>query len=297
MTRTLTPHIHRYITGRVARGEIGKRTAAGVRSALGGLDRSHGRRPLDQLTRRAVERWMETIGHLSPSHRRNQLSAARGFCRWAVDHGLIGEDPTAAIPAIRQPRSVPRALPADSVARLLAAAPDDRAQAIVWLMVGCGLRCVEVSRLAVTDYDPVAATIRVTGKGGHERILPVPDEAAGPIDRYLARAGVISGPLIRASRVRSNGLSACTISTYVSRWMTAAGLKVGRWDGRSAHALRHTAASDVLDRCRDLRVVQQMLGHEHLSTTSIYLRRASVDQMRQAMEGRTYDTAPERKAS
>jgi site-specific recombinase XerD len=57
----------------------------------------------------------------------------------------------------------------------------------------------------------------------------------------------------------------------------------------SAHALRHTAASDVLDRCKDLRIVQQMLGHQHLATTAIYLRRASLVDMRTAMEGRRYE--------
>lgn len=57
----------------------------------------------------------------------------------------------------------------------------------------------------------------------------------------------------------------------------------------SAHALRHTAASDVLDRSNDLRIVQEMLGHRNLATTSIYLRRASLTQMREAMEGRTYE--------
>lgn len=142
-----------------------------------------------------------------------------------------------------------------------------------------------------TDYDPAAATIEVTGKGLHERVVPVPGEVAAVLDRYLSTVGVMSGPLIRSSRIPSRGLSAETISTYVSRWMADAGVKVGRWDGRSAHALRHTAASDVLDVCGDLRVVQAMLGHEHLSSTSIYLRRAKLDQLRAAMEGRDYGQA------
>ena len=288
MSLTLTPHITRYVAGRRSRGEFTARTATGVRSQLGKLDRSFGRRGLHQLTRTAIERWMETIGHLSPAHRRNALSAVRGFCRWLVDQGHIADDPTAKIAPIRQPRSVPRALPVDAVARILHTAPDPRAKAIIMLMVGCGLRCVEVSRLTVTDYDPDAATIAVTGKGGHERILPVPDGVGATLDAYLATVGITTGPLIRASRVRANGLSAATISTYVSRWMASAGLKAGRWDGRSAHALRHTCASDVLDGGADLRVVQEMLGHQHLATTSIYLRRASLGQMRDAMEGRTY---------
>jgi site-specific recombinase XerD len=289
---TLTTYTTTYIGERRRRGEITARTAKGLRYALDSLDVSFGNRPLTQLTPRAIERWLETVGHLAPSTRRNHLGAARGFCRYLVARDLIAEDPTAHVARIRQPRSVPRALSPADVGRLWLALPDERARAIVALMVWCGLRCVEVARLQVTDYDPVAGTIRVVGKGMHERELPVPVETRAVIDRYLASVGgVMSGPLIRSSRIPSRGLSEATISTYVSRWMETAGLKVGRWDGRSAHALRHTCASDVLDVCGDLRVVQEMLGHAHLSSTAIYLRRAGIGRLREAMDGRDYGGA------
>ncbi|HET7736438.1 MAG TPA: tyrosine-type recombinase/integrase [Nocardioidaceae bacterium] len=286
---TLTPHTSTYITERRRRGEITQRSAKNLRYALDGLDQSLGHRPLGQLTRRAIDRWMETTGHLAPSTRRNHLAAARGFCRWMVACGLIEHDPTEGVARIPQPRSVPRAMTEADVATLWQRVPDVRARAIVALMVGCGLRCVEVARLTVSDYDPDGGMLRVTGKAMHERELPVPGEVGAALDGYLRSVGgVMSGPLIRSTRSTAHGLSAETISTYMSRWMSEAGLKVGRWDGRSAHALRHTAASDVLDRCHDLRVVQEMLGHQHLSSTSIYLRRAGMAQLREAMEGRYY---------
>ena len=288
---TLTTYTTTYVAERRKRGEITTRTAKNLRYCLDGFDESFGNRPLSQLTPRAVERWLESIGHLAPSTRRNHLSAVRGFCAWLVERGVIKTNPADKVPPIRQPRSVPRAMQRSDVARLLAVLPDMRAQVIVALMVGCGLRCVEVARLAVTDYDPAASTIEVTGKGLHERVVPVPSEVSTVLDRYLATVGVMSGPLIRSTRVRSQGLAAETISLYVSRWMAEAGVKVGQWDGRSAHALRHTAASDVLDVCGDLRVVQAMLGHTHLSSTAIYLRRAKLDQLRTAMEGRDYGRA------
>lgn len=78
------------------------------------------------------------------------------------------------------------------------------------------------------------------------------------------------------------------VSILVGAWMQAAGIKSHRYDGVSAHALRHTAASDVLDQCNDLRAVQAMLGHRHLNTTAIYLRRTSAHQLREAMAGRSY---------
>lgn len=289
---TLDRFIWQYLGERRRRGEISKETQRGLQTSLSSLSVSFGARPLSQFSKRAIERWLETIGHLAPATRRGRLSAVRGFSRWMVDRGSLPVDPTERIPSIRQPRAVPRALPEADVARLLAVAPDQRARAIMWLMVGCGLRCVEVARLRVSDFDPVAGTITVTGKGGHERILPVPQQVRLELDRYLNQVGIVAGPLIRSERFPSRGLRPPSIGTYVSRWMRDAGIKHGRYDGRSAHALRHTCASDVLDGGADLRIVQELLGHQHLSSTSIYLRRASVAQLREAMEGRTYSGQP-----
>lgn len=290
MTTTLFPLIEQYVGGRRRRGEINRRTAKNLSYQLHTLDSSFGRRPLDQLKRRAIERWMETTGHLAPETRRNLLGAVRGFSRWLVEEGVIDEDPTEAIPRIRRPRTVPRALPSADVSRLLAAAPDQRARLIVALMVGCGLRCIEVSRLDIQDYDHAARTLSIEGKGGHQRVLPVPDFVHHELTGYLNVVGIpMGGPLIRAERPPYRRLTEGTISLYVSRWFEAAGIKHGPYNGRSAHALRHTCASDVLDGGADLRTVQELLGHAELSSTAIYLRRAHIGQLREAMEGRDYE--------
>lgn len=289
--RTLYSYTHEYLTGRRRRGEISTRTEKNMRSHLSSLERSFGRRPLDQLKRRAIERWLESVGELAPQTRRNMLGTVRSFCRWLVEEGVIDADPCAKVPRIRRPRTVPRALPTKDVGELLDALPDQRARAIVTLMVGCGLRCIEVARLTVPDFDPAARTLSITGKGGHERVLPIPEFVYVELRRYLDQVGVrLGGPLIQSSTNPSAGLSECTISTYVSRWFEAAGIKHGRWNGRSAHALRHTCASDVLDGGADLRTVQELLGHAQLSSTAIYLRRAHIGQLREAMEGRDYTT-------
>jgi integrase/recombinase XerC len=288
MTTTLTPQLERYIYERRARGEIGAETARNQRCHLRGLADSFGARPLNRLTRREVERWQETIGHLSPATRRARLSTVRTFCRWLVDRRAIMKDPTAGLPSIRQPRTVPRALPRQAIIDLLGQLPDRRADLIIWLMVGLGLRCCEVSRLELADYDPAGSTLTVRGKGGHQRVLPVDEPVRRAIVRYLAETGVIHGPLIRSRREPWAGLAPDSISRYVSQWMSDAGVKYRLRDGVSAHALRHTAASDVFDRCHDLRVVQEMLGHASLKNTEIYLRRASMGRLRSAMAGRDY---------
>jgi len=156
-------------------------------------------------------------------------------------------------------------------------------------MVGMGLRCCEVERLEMGQWDRRAQVMVVRGKGSHERALPVPVEVSAALAAYLAEHPAGSGPLVRSYR-RPTALAADTLSGMVSEWFRAAQVKRSARDGVSAHALRATAASDVLDVCGDLRVVQEMLGHQNLATTSIYLRRAGLPQMREAMSGRTYQT-------
>ncbi len=291
MSTTLWPLAHQYVLGRQRRAEVNSRTAGNMIGHLTSLDRSFGRRPMSQLNRRAIERWLETIGTRAPETRRNMLGTVRGFCRWLVREGVVDEDPCKDVARIRRPRTVPRAMPSADVGQLIDACPDQRARAIVALMVGCGLRCIEVSRLLIQDVDPAARTISVVGKGDHERVLPIPSFVHREVMDYLNVVGVpAGGPLIRAHRTPA-GLSAGTISTYVSRWMDDAGIKHGPYNGRSAHALRHTCASDVLDGGADLRTVQELLGHAQLSSTAIYLRRAHIGQLRDAMEGREYRSA------
>lgn len=292
-TTTLTPLIVRYTTTRRKRGEITAQTASDYRHTLALLDRSFGHRPIERLGPKAIDRWLEQIGDRAPATRREYLSRVRSFCRWLATEGHITGDPTDHVEPIRQARRVPVTLTERQVGQLLRHLHDDpRGLAVVWIMIGCGARCVEVARLQVEDYDPVGATFVLRGKAGHERVVPVPMEVASAVDGYLDAVGISAGPLIRSKRTPSQGVSPKTLSIYLTRWLYAAGVKARGRDGRSAHGLRRTAASDVMDRTGEIRVVQAMLGHERVETTARhYLRPVTVEQMRQAMAGRSYDEA------
>jgi integrase/recombinase XerC len=283
-------HLDTYLTERVRRGTLDPMTARNYRSSLAGLAASH-TRPVQTLDGDAIGRWLESRRHLSPATRRGDLTAVAGFCEWLVARGDLARNPAADVPRIRQPDPVPRALEPGQVAAVLRACPDTRARAVVWLQVGLGLRCGEVARLRLVDWSRPAGTLLVHGKGQRERVLPVTDEVRRALDAYLAERPAWSGPLVRSYRRPWCGLSPDTISGMVSEWMRAAGVKHWARDGVSAHALRHTAASDVLDRSHDLRAVQEMLGHRQLQTTAVYLRRANLDRLRAAMAGRDYRAA------
>ena len=276
--------VTKYMRQRHHQGRYNEGSVRVVEPRLRSFAESFGRRPLHHLTRRAVERWLESLRHLSPNSRAAYFSSLRQFTRWLVEEGHLDHDPCTRIPTIKRPHHVPRAQTPEAVARVLAACRTDRDRAIVWLMVGMGLRRGEVAALRWEDYDPSGRVMLVRGKGDRERELPVPTEVA----RILTRLNGGAGAIIRSHKDRFRGVQPGTIGKRVTQLMRDAGIKRAAYDGVSAHALRHTAASDVLDACDDLRVVQEMLGHQNLATTAIYLRRAGVKKMRAAMEGRDY---------
>lgn len=292
--RTLAPLVDAFVHERRVRGEYNARTARGVNYILHDFATDFGGKALNRLTVGAVDHWFEGMPHIAPTTRRIRLSAVSLFCRWLYATRRIKADPMVGYPGVKLPRRVPVTVPVADVGKLLALSNDRRMKAIVWLMVGCGCRCVEVSLLDMDDYDSRAETLRVVGKGGHERVLPVPAAVADALEDYLDEIGRTPGPLIRG-RLPGGGpgdcydrLSPTTISNYLTRWFRAAGIKARNYDGKSAHGLRRTAASDVMDRTHDIQLVQAMLGHAKIETTTAYLRPVSLDRLRDGMEGRSY---------
>lgn len=288
--KTLPSHIHQFMISRRALGIYNAKSQRVVTPRLYALSDHHGGRPLASLNRRAIEAWLGTLGHLAVNSRAAYLCSVRQFTRWLATEGHLPADPCAAIPAVKRVQATPRAQPPDAIALVLAACSDDRDRAIIWLMVGLGLRRMEVAGLRWEDYDERSGLLVVrVSKNARDRVLPVVDEVASALARVRGRG--TTGPIIRSAVDAMLPVSPEWVGTLAGRAMRRAGIKATAYDGVSGHALRHTAASDVLDHCGDLRVVQQMLGHANLSTTSIYLRRATAGQLRAAMAGRPYGQA------
>lgn len=289
---SLTLHIQSYVGGRLRRGDIAQITATGYRNHLHHFATFWGRRPVDQLSPKAVERYIEHMeaDGLAKSTQTAHLSTLRGFARWMVLEDIISRDFTLAAPRIRRPRSVPRDMIADHFYAILAVCRDDRERLIVWLMYGCGLRCVEVSRLQVDDYDRATGLLHVIGKAGHQRPVPVPDPVRHAIDAYLASAEHGLGWLIRSHNDPHAPIGANRISNIVQRLTRDSGVKVRNYDGRSAHGLRAAAASDLYDACHDPTVVQEFLGHANLQNVQVYLRRTKVERVAEAQRARELRT-------
>lgn len=278
--------IRLYIEGRFRRDEIVYLTAKTLRSNLGLFARSIGDPDISELSRSHVEGWLEAT-RIAPSTKRTRLSQVRNFAHWAIAHGYLAADPTIGVRGPRQPRLVPRGMTMPEVKRVLSVCADVRSTLVVLLMVQEGLRRCEVAALTMGDIDFDNLLVLVTGKGGHQRVLPLSSETWAAVLAYLDAAPATAGPLIRNYRDGRSALAPVTIGRMVSALMSDGGVKIRAYDGRSAHALRHTAASDMVRSGAHLRDVQAALGHRSIVTTQRYLPWL-VGDLRTAMGGRSY---------
>jgi site-specific recombinase XerD len=230
-----------------------------------------------------IQAWIGDM-EVAASTIRQRISDLRAFFRWAIDHGIVKHDPTLRAKAPRQPRSTPRSVPLKDLTELGKALPDDRARAVIALMLHMGLRAGEVAGLEMADVALFSNTMRVVGKGGHERILPIPEVVRLWLDPYLAERGRGGGKVIRSMTHPTQGVRPQTISHMVTKWMREAGVKSAPYDGRSAHALRHTMCENLYLHGVDLRTIAAAAGHASPTTTWTYLRhKATVEQLRDVM--------------
>jgi integrase/recombinase XerD len=204
-----------------------------------------------------------------------RLTVFKRFFRWALRERMVEADPTLRLRNARQPLRVPKTLSEAQVEALLAA-PDVskplglRERAMLELLYACGLRVSELVTLKTVQVGLAEGCLRVTGKGGKERLVPFGEEAHRWIGRYLAeaRAAILAGQASDALFVTARG-GAMTRQMFW-KLIKAHALKAGIDAPLSPHTLRHAFATHLLNHGADLRAVQMLLGHADISTTTIY---------------------------
>ncbi len=204
------------------------------------------------------------------------LSSLRHCYRLWLRQGRIAADPTARIEAPRLPRKLPRPLTEREVEALLDA-PDVatpagmRDRAMLELMYACGLRVSELVTLGIDALNLRQGVVRVRGKGGKDRLVPMGDEAQAWLSRFLEEARptlqVAGGSAALFPGARGAAQTRQVFWRQIKRYAVIAGLDPGRL---SPHVLRHSFATHLLNHGADLRVLQLLLGHTSLSTTQIY---------------------------
>jgi len=205
-----------------------------------------------------------------------RLSTLRRFYRLALDRGQLREDPTLRVVAPRRPRRLPKSISEKQVEALLAA-PDVasdlglRDRAMLETLYASGLRVSELVGLKRGQVSMDAGVVRVLGKGSKERLVPVGDEAIHWINRYLASARPTLAAHSKSDDLfitaRGTAMTRQAFWALVKRYATIAGIPAATL---SPHVLRHAFATHLLNHGADLRVVQLLLGHADITTTTIY---------------------------
>ncbi|WP_415234395.1 tyrosine recombinase XerC [Pseudorhodobacter sp.] len=202
------------------------------------------------------------------------LSAVKGFTAWLADRQGVDATATLSTRAPKFRRKLPRPLAADAAMQVLDVIGDDaredwvaaRDTAVVTLLYGCGLRISEALGLTGAAY-PLRDVLRITGKGGKERLVPVLPAAGQAVARYISLCPYqvsATGPLFLG--MRGGALNPRLISAAMERVRARLGLPATA----TPHALRHSFATHLLTAGGDLRAIQELLGHASLSTTQAY---------------------------
>lgn len=206
-----------------------------------------------------------------------KLASARGFYDHLTRRGEIPANPADLLATPRSQSRLPRVLDRDEMRDLLDAMPDgtpleSRDRAMLELAYSCGLRCSEIVALDLDSIEHESEAVRVHGKGGKERLVPIGEPAQRAVRRYLERARPAllderSETALLLSK-RGRRLSPSDVTRRLAKRVQAAAI-AGRV---SPHALRHSFATHMLEGGADLRSIQELLGHSSLSTTQIYTR-------------------------
>ncbi|TFB90908.1 tyrosine recombinase XerC [Cryobacterium algoricola] len=249
--------------------------------------------------------WVATQAGLSKATIARRSASARSFTAWLTRTGVSPLDPAVRLRSPKPGRTLPRVINRAQMQALLdhlelrarAGGPHElRDQAIVELLYASGLRVSELVGLDVPDVDLSQLTVRVTGKGSKERVVPFGVPAQRALIAYLKRARPM---LLAAPEEPSGNIAGSTagrpaalfLATHRRRigvravYRLVAGLlaEIPGNGPAGPHALRHTAATHLLDGGADLRAVQELLGHASLGTTQIYTH-VSAERLRQSYQ-------------
>ena len=217
------------------------------------------------------------------------LSSLRAFYRYAANSGQLTDDPTAQVEPPKADRPLPDALTEAEVEQLLAApvrstAIGQRDYCMLEVLYATGLRVSELIGLRLDQMNLQQGVVRIVGKGGKERLVPLGEEAVSAVEQYLlnvrpdlARGSV--SPLVFLT-ARGGGMTRQAFWYRIKHYALSAGIK----KDLSPHTLRHSFATHLLNHGADIRVVQMLLGHTDISTTQVYthVARARLQALHQA---------------
>jgi integrase/recombinase XerD len=228
------------------------------------------------MTYEDIRDFVTMIGNGDESARTQarMISGIRAFFRYLLIEGDITKNPTALIESPKLGLKLPQVLSVEEIDSIIAAidlskAEGHRNKAIIETLYSCGLRVSELVNMKLTDIHRNEGFITVTGKGNKQRLVPVGSVALKEIDNYLEKRRLL--PVIEDQNVlflnrRGHKLTREMIFTMIKKLALAAGIQ----KKISPHTFRHSFATHLVEGGADLRAVQEMLGHESITTTEVY---------------------------
>lgn len=211
-------------------------------------------------------------GGLNPRSVQRRLSATRGFFTYLQREGVAAGNPAVDVRAPKAAKRLPGTLDVDTINQLLDIPADDalavRDRAVMELFYSSGLRLAELVGLDLNSIDLADRTVRVLGKGSKTRIVPVGRKAVEAIRAWIKERGGVAAPDETAMFVGRNGtrLRERAIQLRIAGWARRKGLPARVYP----HLFRHSFATHLLESSKDLRGVQELLGHADISTTQVY---------------------------
>lgn len=257
-------------------------TAAPIASAVANTAMDHRMAGADAMTIRGFLTFLDSFGY-SPATTARKIATLRSFYKWLQKRGGIATNPMLLIRTPKQTKRLPKAITVEQIDKLLGM-PDNRDtlgardRAILETLYSTGVRVSELVDLNRNDLEMNDQALRIRGKGKKERIVPLGTHALAAIRHYLT----LLEPDARFARLRERSINEVNLPLFVNKnggrlssrsvrrkldkYLTSAGLD----PSISPHTLRHSFATHLLDNGADLRSVQELLGHQSLSTTQIY---------------------------
>jgi integrase/recombinase XerD len=248
-----------------------------VRAWLGALPQRRNAEVATLLTRDGVVKFLDRsrASGLSPRSLARRMAGLRAFCRYLKQEGVLAVDPLLDLQTPRPPQRLPHFLSLDEVEHLLRRPPLDRPRglrdaAMLEVLYATGLRVSELVALPMSALHLAEGWIKVRGKGGKERLIPLGEQAVTRLQAYLTggRERLMRGG--RTVQVFVNGRGEGMTRQGFWKLLRGYAQQAGITKPLSPHILRHSFATHLLEHGADLRSVQQMLGHSDISTTQIY---------------------------
>jgi integrase/recombinase XerC len=285
-----------FLRSAAAERDLSPHTVAAYRSDLAQFIKWAGRArvvAIADVDRKLLRRYVSFLTERRLARRSivRKASAIRSLLKWAATQGVTVANAADDLAVPKLDRPLPRVMKATEAAALCDLPPADdpvgvRDRAVIEILYGSGLRVAELCGLDLEDLDLRQRMMRVTGKGRKERRVPMTKPAHAALDTYISQArprllkenGRGPAPSALFLNARGNRLGPRTVRSMLTKYSTGQGLP-----SVSPHTMRHSFATHLLDGGADLRVVQELLGHESLATTQIYTH-VSTERLRAVYE-------------